>query len=97
MRRARNGGTCARCGDSRRAGLYWENAPVVLDLSDAGGPIYEPDMMTPVRCDSCECYERVHQDYRDDPAFAQAIYCAATPEDALRLLRASGHYDGPVR
>lgn len=70
MRRARQGGTCSECGRQATDGLYWENAPVVLDLGNAANPEYiEPDMTAPVRCDECEEKQREAEYERAKKAF----------------------------
>ncbi len=40
----------------------------------------------PQRCDDCETRQRVRQDFAEDAGFAQRLYCAASAEDALRLM-----------
>jgi hypothetical protein len=62
MRRARLGGTCARCGASAPDGLFWENRLVVLDFGVPEIPPIEPDTTVPVLCDECELRRRERED-----------------------------------
>jgi hypothetical protein len=86
MRRGRKGGLCALCGIESDGGLYWESAYVLLDFGIPGVPPIEPGMTRPVLCDNCHQLESVVSAYREDTAFAQHIYGARTPADALRLM-----------
>ncbi len=86
MRRGRNGGLCAVCGDERDDGLFWENYLKVLDFGVDTMPPMEPDTTEPVRCDRCEFEHRVRTHYADDPIDAQRTYWVA-PCDVERYLR----------
>lgn len=65
-------GTCDDCGCF---------AHLVVD-SDGRGNVFPG----PQRCDDCQTRHSVYAAYRGNPELARQIYCAATPEDALRLL-----------
>ncbi len=87
MRKGHNRGPCADCGTNEQPGLYWRSVHIVLDFGVPSIPPVEPgDLGEPIRCDRCETIHCVREAYRDNLAFAQSIYCAATPADALKLL-----------
>jgi hypothetical protein len=86
MRRGRKGGLCMLCGAESDGGLYWEPAPITLDLGIPGVPPLEPDLSGPVLCDNCEQFYVVGTDYARDAAFARRVYGAPTAAEALRLL-----------
>lgn len=87
MYRATQGGLCHHCGAESNEALYWEPAPITLDLSEELGKIIEPDMTGPTLCDKCYQVWSIKKHFREDSSLAQRIYGAETAEDAIRQIR----------